>query len=77
MRALLVLVAVAVLVVVGLMQLGIVSFTQTQAAVVQAPRFEADVAKVEVGTENRVVAVPSVTVTRPGEAANAQAPAGR
>lgn len=80
MRALLVLVAVAVLVVVGLMQFGIVSFNQTRPAVVQAPTFEADVARVDVGTENRVVAVPRVTVTRPGEAApdaNAQAPTAR
>jgi len=68
MRALLVLLAVTALVVVALMQFGIVSFTQTQAAVVQAPRFEADVARVSVGTENKVVAVPTVSVTKPGQA---------
>ena len=40
-------------------------------AVVQAPRFEADVARVSVGTENKTVAVPTIQVERPG---NTQAP---
>ena len=71
MRTLLVLLAVAVLVLVGLMQFGIVSIDQTRPAVVQAPRFEADVARVSVGTENKTVAVPTIEVERP---ANAQAP---
>jgi uncharacterized membrane protein (Fun14 family) len=71
MRTLLVLLAVAVLVLVGLMQFGIVSIDQTRPAVVQAPKFEADVARVSVGTENKTVAVPTIEVERP---ANAQAP---
>jgi len=76
MRALLALVAVAALVVVALMQFGLVSFNQTRAAVVQAPRFEADVARVTVGTENKTVAVPTVNVTPAGQAsANEAAPA--
>ncbi len=71
MRTLLVLLAVAVLVLVGLMQFGIVSIDQTRPAVVQAPKFEADVARVSVGTENKTVAVPTIEVERP---ANTQAP---
>jgi uncharacterized membrane protein (Fun14 family) len=71
MRTLLVLLAVAVLVLVGLMQFGIVSIDQTRPAVVQAPKFEADVARVSVGTENKTVAVPTIEVERP---ANVQAP---
>lgn len=71
MRALLVLVAIAVLVVAGLLYFNIVSIDQTQPGVVQAPKFEADVAKVSLGTENKTVAVPTINVERP---ANAQAP---
>lgn len=71
MRTLLVLLAIAVLVLVGLMQFGIVSIDQTRPAVVQAPQFQADVARVSVGTENKTVAVPTIEVERP---ANAQAP---
>ncbi len=70
MRALLVLVAIAVLVVAGLLYFNIVSIDQTQHGVVQAPKFEADVAKVSLGTENKTVAVPTINVERP---ANAQA----
>ncbi len=75
MRTLLVLLAIAVLVVAGLMYFGIVSIDQTRPAVVQAPRFEADVARVSVGTENKTVAVPTIQVERPGDPqANTQAP---
>ena len=71
MRTLLSLVAIAVHVVVGLMYFGIINIDQTRQGVVQAPKFQADVAKVTLGTENKTVAVPTINVERP---ANAQAP---
>jgi len=66
MRALLVLLGVAALVVVVLIYTGILSIDQTRPAVVQAPAFQADVAKVTVGTENKTVAVPTINVEKPG-----------
>jgi uncharacterized protein (UPF0333 family) len=75
MRTILSLLAIAVLVVAGLMYFGIINIDQTQRAVVQAPKFQADVAKVTVGTENKTVAVPTISVEKPGSApANGQAP---
>ena len=69
MRALLVLLALVALIVAALMYFGIISIDQTRPAVVQAPAFQADVAKVFVGTENKTVAVPQVKVQKPGEPA--------
>ncbi|TXC71814.1 hypothetical protein FSB78_13265 [Sphingomonas ginsenosidivorax] len=75
MRTILSLLAIAVLVVAGLMYFGIINIDQTQSAVVQAPKFQADVAKVTLGTENKTVAVPTISVEKPANAqANAQAP---
>ena len=71
MRALLVLLALVALIVAALMYFGIISIDQTRPAVVQAPAFQADVAKVTVGTENKTVAVPTINVEKP---ANSQAP---
>ncbi len=71
MRALLVILALVVLVAAAAMQFGFLSIDQTRAGVVQAPKFEADVARVSVGTENKTVAVPTLQVERP---ANTQAP---
>ena len=71
MRALLGLVALVILVVAACLYFGVISIEQTQPGVVQAPRFQADVARVSVGTENKTVAVPTINVERP---ANAQAP---
>jgi hypothetical protein len=68
MRALLVLIALLVLGVVAAMALGIVSIDQTRPAVVQAPKFEADVAKVRLGTEEKTVTVPTVDIDKPGNA---------
>lgn len=74
MRALLVLVGIAALVVLAGMALGFIKLDQTQTAALphleggQAPKFEATVAKVNVGTENKTVAVPTVDVQKPGEA---------
>lgn len=70
MRMVLVLLGLAVLLLAGLLFFGIVSIDQTRPAVVQAPQFEADVARVTVGTENKTLAVPTIDVERP---ANAQA----
>ncbi len=67
MRSLLGLLGIAVLVVAGLIWFGIIRIDQTQPGVVQAPRFEADVARVSVGTENKTVAVPTIDVQKPGE----------
>jgi uncharacterized protein (UPF0333 family) len=66
MRALLVLIALVVLAVVAAMAFGIVSIDQTRPAVVQAPAFQADVAKVRLGTEQKTVTVPTVAVEKPG-----------
>ncbi len=74
MRTLLALVGIAVLFVVGLMYFGIINIDQTQSAVVQAPKFQADVAKVTLGTENKTVAVPTISVEKPGTQSNTQAP---
>ena len=67
MRSLLALLGIAVLVVAGLIYFGIIRIDQTQRGVVQAPRFQADVARVSVGTENKTVAVPTIDVQKPGE----------
>ena len=78
MRALLVLVGIVVLVVVVLMALGFINIDQTRTAQLphleggQAPAFSADVGKVNVGTENKTVAVPTISVQKP---ANSAAPA--
>jgi hypothetical protein len=67
MRTLLVLVGIVALVIVGAMALGFVNIDQTQRAVVQAPKFEADVARINVGTEKKTVEVPSITVQKPAD----------
>ncbi|TCP36002.1 hypothetical protein [Sphingomonas sp. BK235] len=73
MRMLLALVGIAALVLLAAMMLGFVKFDQTQTAQLprleggQAPKFEADVAKVRLGTENKTVEVPKVEVEKPGE----------
>ncbi|KQU47517.1 hypothetical protein ASG67_14445 [Sphingomonas sp. Leaf339] len=71
MRTLLVLLAVVALIVAALMYFGFISIDQVKPGVVQAPQFQADVARVSVGTENKTVAVPTLQVERP---ANAQSP---
>jgi hypothetical protein len=71
MRTLLSLIAIAVLVVVALMYFGIINIDQTRPGMVQTPKFQADVGKVTLGTENKTVAVPTINVEKP---ANSQAP---
>ena len=72
MRALLTLLALAVIVVAGLLYFGIISLTAT-AGEVRAPTVHADVGRVAVGTESRTVTVPTIEVERAGEAPAAPA----
>ena len=75
MRFLLGLVGVAALLFLGAWALGLVTLNQTQVARApevkveggQAPGFAVNVATVDLGTENKTVAVPTVRVTKPGE----------
>ena len=69
MRALLFILGVLALGLVAAMQFGFVSIDQTRPAMVQAPRFEADVARVSVGTENKTIAVPEIEIERPASGA--------
>jgi uncharacterized protein YxeA len=66
MRTLLALLGVIALIVVALMYFGLINIDQTRPAVVQAPQFKADVARVSVGTEDKTVSVPTVNVEKPG-----------
>jgi cytochrome oxidase Cu insertion factor (SCO1/SenC/PrrC family) len=61
MRALLILVALAILVVIGLVYTGVISLNQTRQA--QAPAFDVKVKKVEMGTTTTNVTMPTVTTT--------------
>lgn len=73
MRTLLALLGIAVLILAGLLYFGIISIDQTRPGVVRAPQFQADVARVSVGTENKTVEVPTIDVQKPGEPATANA----
>ncbi|TKD52934.1 hypothetical protein [Sphingomonas baiyangensis] len=72
MRAILVLLGLAALVLVILMSLGMVSLDQTQSAQLptirveggQAPEFKADVGRIDVQTVNRTVEVPTLEVEK-------------
>ncbi len=65
MRTLLVLVGLIALIVAGLMYFGLINIDQTRAGSIQTPQFQADVARVSVGTENKTVAMPTVNVEKP------------
>ena len=54
--------AIAHGVIVALMYFGFINIDQTRPALVQAPQFKADVARVSVGTEKKTVEVPTVNV---------------
>ncbi|MBB5699013.1 hypothetical protein [Sphingomonas yantingensis] len=64
MRTILVALGLAALILAGLMVTGMVSIDQTRPAVVQAPKFKADVGKVELGTTNKTVEVPTLQVEK-------------
>lgn len=76
MRAILVLLGVAALIVAALMTFQFIGIDQTRPAALpqvrveagQAPRFDVDVGKVDVGTVNRTVEVPAIRVERPATA---------
>ena len=72
LRAVLILVALIILLVIGAVWLGLIDLNQTRSA--QAPEFEVKVNPVEVGTTTRnvQVEVPRVTVGGGGETANQQ-----
>ena len=71
MRTLLILVGVAALVILAGMASGFINIDQTQTAQLprieggQAPEFKADVGKIDVGTEQKVIEVPKVEVQKP------------
>ncbi|PZO79160.1 MAG: hypothetical protein DI632_04880 [Sphingomonas hengshuiensis] len=73
MRAFLGLLGIVVLIVAGLMAFNFINIDQTQHAALpqvrveggQAPKFDVEVGKVEVGTVNRSVEVPAIKVERP------------
>lgn len=91
MRAILVIIGLAALVLVVLVSLGMVSFQTTPGTLPtvavqggQAPAVKANMGSIDLGTEKRTVEVPTVTTTErtitvPAievrQAANAQAPA--
>ncbi len=80
MRTILVILGLAVIALAALMALGFVSIDQTRQAALpsvkveggQTPKFEADVGRIGVGTENRTVTVPTLEVERPANAQVAQ-----
>ncbi len=74
MRALLVLLGIAALVILAGMATGFINIDQTQTAQLprleggQAPEFKADVGRIDVGTETKTVEVPKIQVQKPGDA---------
>lgn len=73
MRALLTLLALAVLLLAALLYFGVIRLW-AEPGVVQAPTVRADVGRVSLGREERSVTVPTINVERPSAPANAQAP---
>lgn len=93
MRALLILVGLAALAVLGAWSLGLINIDQSKVALApalkmeggQAPEFTVNMAKIEIGTENktievptvgtttRTITVPTMTVEKPGNAQEAPA----
>lgn len=64
MRTILVALGLVALILAGLMVTGMVSIDQTRPAVVQAPEFKAEVGKVELGTTNKTLEVPTLQVEK-------------
>ena len=77
MRGLLVLVGIAALVILAGMATGFINIDQTRTAQLprleggQAPEFKADVGRIDVGTENKTIAVPKIEVQKASEPAPA------
>ena len=72
MRFILVILGLGCLILAAAMTFGLISIDQTRAGYVQVPKFNADVARVSVGTEKRTVEVPSVSVDKPVDQSAAQ-----
>jgi len=79
MRAILILIGLAALVVVGLMSFGLLKLNASPGTLPSlhveggsAPKVDADMGKIVVGTENKTIAVPTVKVDRPAENSTAQ-----
>lgn len=72
MRAILTLLALAVLVVAALLYFGVIRLSGTPGQVV-APTVHADVGRVTLGQETKTVTVPTIGVEKPGETTNTQA----
>lgn len=80
MRTLLGILGLIIIVIVVLMALGFINIDQTRRGQMpsvsvqggQAPAFKADVGSVAVGSVNKTVAVPTVSVTKPGNTAAPQ-----
>ena len=76
MRALLVLVGIAALVLLAGMATGFINIDQTQTAQLprieggRAPEFKADVGRIDVGTETKTVEVPNIALQKPRDASN-------
>ena len=76
MRTLLAVLGLIIVIVVILMAFGFINIDQTRTAQLpsvqvqggQAPAFKADVGTVAVGSVNKTVAVPTVSVNKPGNA---------
>lgn len=66
MRTILFILGILVLLLVGAMLLGLVNIDMVRPGAVQTPKFEADVGRVDLGTENRTVQVPTIDVERAG-----------
>ena len=72
MRAILILVGLAALAVVGAWSIGLISIDQNKLAQApqlkleggQAPEFTVNMAKIEIGTENKTIEVPTVGTTQ-------------
>ncbi|KQS03038.1 hypothetical protein ASG11_01140 [Sphingomonas sp. Leaf357] len=79
MRAILILIGLAALVVVGLMSFGLLKLNATPGSLPSlkveggsAPKVDADMAKIVVGTENKTITVPTVKMDRPEGNSTAQ-----
>lgn len=81
MRALLILVGLAAVAVIGAWSLGLINIDQIRVAqappltteIGQAPEFTVNLAKMEIATENKMIAVPTMTVEKPGNGQEAPA----
>ncbi|MBN8849058.1 MAG: hypothetical protein BGO24_12830 [Sphingomonas sp. 67-36] len=78
MRVILVLLGIAALVALAGIMTGFINIDQTRTAQLphleggQAPKFRADVGRIDVGTEKKTIDVPHVTVQKPAD--NSTAP---